>query len=463
MTSRRMRGFKRWMAAKGITYSDALDLADSPGAHGEGISVFALRDLAEGETVATIPKRACLTIKTTAARRMIAEAALAGHLGLSVAVMFERSIAAASPWHGYLQILPAMESSPLVWSCHEIDSLLAGTELHKIVKEDQRLVHEDWKEYIEPLIEDPEWGLDRRFFGVDQYFAAKTLVASRSFAIDHFHGYGMVPLADLFNHKTGLENVHFTDPYSSSSDDDDDDDDDDDRDHEHDHDDEDDDHEDDGIMEMIIVRSVKAGDEVFNTYGSTGNAALLLRYGFTELDNPFDIVNMDLNLVLQCCPSSISDRRVRSRLRLWRQLGLGGCESQESEYFEISPAGEPQIELLLLLYIINLPDDAIEKSKNIGDGSGMDPAILMTYEVCEWMMRMADARERMYGGGSMEEEVEKLSNCRRSEERKVYDSLVLRVMERKVLNRFRAFIAERRRGGRGKRGRGMHSGNPFFG
>ncbi|GKA09561.1 hypothetical protein Tco_0688892, partial [Tanacetum coccineum] len=48
-----------------------------------------------------------------------------------------------------------------------------------------------------------------------------------------------------------------------------------------------------GILEMIIVRNVKAGAKVFNTYGSMGNVALLHSI---EPDNPYDIVNIDLEL-----------------------------------------------------------------------------------------------------------------------------------------------------------------------
>lgn len=54
--------------------------------------------------------------------------------------------------------------------------------------------------------------------------------------------------------------------------------------------------------------------QVFNTYGSMGNAALLHRYGFTEPDNPLDIINIDLDLVIKWCSSSFSNRYARSRL-----------------------------------------------------------------------------------------------------------------------------------------------------
>lgn len=65
------------------------------------------------------------------------------------------------------------------------------------VKEDKALNYEDWKENILPLMDSELLKLDPSFFGFEQYFEAKTLVASRSFQIDDYHGSGMVPLADM--------------------------------------------------------------------------------------------------------------------------------------------------------------------------------------------------------------------------------------------------------------------------
>ncbi|TYI86150.1 hypothetical protein E1A91_D04G046700v1 [Gossypium mustelinum] len=207
MASRRLRAFKRWMKSQGIQCSDTLDFIDCPQ---QGISVGALSDLHEGDVVAKIPKTACLTIKTSGAREMIESAGLDGHLGLSVALMYEKSLAQDSPWAGYLQLLPPQECLPLVWTLGEVDSLLSGTELHKAIKEDKTLMYEDWKENILPLVYSAPQSLNPSSFSVKEYFAARSLIASRSFQIDEYHGFGMVPLADLFNHKTGAEDVHFT-------------------------------------------------------------------------------------------------------------------------------------------------------------------------------------------------------------------------------------------------------------
>lgn len=124
-----MRAFKRWMKSQGIEYSDMLEFTDCPE---QGISVRALCDLKEGDVVAKIPKAACLTMKTSEAREMIESAGLDGPLGLSVALMYEKSLGQDSPWAGYLQLLPRQECLPLVWTLGEVDSLLCGTELHKV-------------------------------------------------------------------------------------------------------------------------------------------------------------------------------------------------------------------------------------------------------------------------------------------------------------------------------------------
>ncbi|WCJ30587.1 SET domain-containing protein [Euphorbia peplus] len=455
MGSRRLRSFKRWMNSHGIQWSiDALEFIDTP--QDGGISVKALRDLNDGEVVATIPNSACLTINTTGASHIIQSAGLSGCLGLSVALMYEMSLRDESPWAAYLQLLPDREPLPLVWTLDQIDHFLRGTELHKIVKEDKFLMYADWKETILPLLD--THNLNPDFFGLEQYFAARSLIASRSFQIDDHHGSGMVPLADLFNHRTGAEDVHFTCGSSDSESDDNDNDDD----------------EDPGdmlertsddtkVLEMIMVKDVKAGVEVFNTYGSAGNAALLHRYGFTEPDNPYDIVNIDLELVLEWCSSMFSSRHSRARLSLWRKLDYAGCFSESSEYFEISFNGDPQVELLILLYVMLLPEDdyckldlaasvandhkemiSMISSENFNfkfdKGTEIDKTLLLTESVCNALLSLAEKRENLYGSSSIKDDIEALEKCS-EKERKLFHSLMLRVSERRILEKFRTYAS----------------------
>ncbi|KAL2325218.1 hypothetical protein Fmac_024276 [Flemingia macrophylla] len=487
MASRRLRAFKRWMKSKGFQWSDALEFVEI---QEEGIAVRALCQLKEGDVVAKMPKEACLTTKTSGASEIIEEAGLDGHLGLAFTIMYERSLGADSPWVGYLQLLPLQECVPICWTLDEVNELLCGTELHQTVQEDKVLIYEDWKDNILPLLEFAPSKLNPKFFGIEQYFAAKSLISSRSFEIDDYHGFGMVPLADLFNHKTGAEDVHFTamsSNYESDTD-------------------VDGYNNNEGIveeealnqnssmdmtasntanvencivsdmegssvsegdtsmLEMIMIKDVSSGVEVFNTYGLLGNAALLHRYGFTEQDNAYDIVNIDMELVLKWCSSSFSDRHSRARVSLWRRSGYSACGVQNTEYFEISYDGEPQIELLILLHIMLLPDNAYHRldlsvsvAGNCHESSGttllndivfpnkafnMSKKLLLPKKVYDALLSLANMRESLYGLNSIEDDIEALGRCSIIREKKLYHSLMLRVNERKILQKLRSYASQ---------------------
>uniref|UniRef100_A0A0A9B4D1 N-lysine methyltransferase n=1 Tax=Arundo donax TaxID=35708 RepID=A0A0A9B4D1_ARUDO len=463
------------MRAHAVVCSDALrlDVTEAGGVH-----VRAIADLREGDLVSTIPRGACLTPRTTGAAAAIKAAELGGCLALALAVMYERVRGSESPWDAYLRLLPDRESVPLVWPADETEHLLAGTELDKIVKQDREFLCEDWKECIEPLMSAGELDVDPDDFSLENYFSAKTLVSSRSFQIDSYHGFGMVPLADLFNHKTDGEHVHFT----SASDD---------------SDSEDDDDQSnasaddqstvenstsspsgmgvkDEDLEMIIVKDVNEGEEVYNTYGTMGNAALLHRYGFTEPDNTYDIVNIDLALATEWCTSMFSSRHARTRVSLWRNLGYSGCTSQDAEYFEVSYDGEPQLELLILLYIITLKPDVYDKlicvahdltddeehgcirrvvkfvnatsSSQNSELNGLEKLpdvkkLLHSESISSALLSLADMRESLYGSNTLDDDEKKLQTCCCVSERKLYHSLVLRVSERRILDRLRKYAS----------------------
>ena len=103
--------------------------------------------------------------------------------------MHERSLGEQSPWAPYLAVLPEREAIPFMWTA----KLLRGTELDETVRQDRGVMLEDWKESIEPLQDQ----IGSQWF--EDYLAVRTLIASRSFQVDdHYHGVGMVPLADMY-------------------------------------------------------------------------------------------------------------------------------------------------------------------------------------------------------------------------------------------------------------------------
>ncbi|GAQ91145.1 hypothetical protein KFL_007340050 [Klebsormidium nitens] len=202
---RSLRPFLRWMSDHGIVWADGIHFrADGSGRWG----VYAGRDMEEGEPIVRIPKESCLTASNTGAAAQIEAACLGGGLALAVAVMYERSRGASSPWHAYLAVLPRQEDVPIAWGAQQVHHLLCGTELHQTVLEDLRLIRQDWLDCIAPLSEEDPATFPPAHFTLADYLAAKTLISSRAFAIDRHHTMGMLPFADMLNHKTAAEDVH---------------------------------------------------------------------------------------------------------------------------------------------------------------------------------------------------------------------------------------------------------------
>lgn len=195
-----------------------------------------------------------------------------------------------------------------------------------------------------------------------------------------------------------------------------------------------------------------------------GNAALLHRYGFTEEGNPFDLINIDLSLVLQWSSSAFSNRHGRARLSLWRRLNYSGCVSQDAEYFEISYDGEPQFELIVLLYVILLPNE-VHHALDLAVATGQHCTLsrdshengaregefpeetadksnqYLTEGVCNALLALAEIRDGLYGPNSMEDDIESLRRCCPPREGKVYHSMMLRVSERRILERLRSYAS----------------------
>ena len=123
----------------------------------------------------------------------------------------------------------------------------------------------------------------------------------------------------------------------------------------------------------------------------------------------------------------------------------------------------PQIELLILLYIMLLTENVYHKldlklsttesydealciilsEKNniqLGKGSEMSEEQLLTESVCNAISSLADMRESLYPSNSKEDDIELLRSCS-IQDRKLYHSLSLRVSERKILEKLRTYAA----------------------
>ena len=319
------------------------------GASGDGaFCVRALRAVRAGEEICQIPKLLCLTPVTSGAAGLLLEEGVGGTLAVVFAVMYELAQGAESPWHGYLRTLPEMEPLPIFWSAQDVE-LLAGTEMEEMLETDLALMRQDYDESIAPILKrHPE--LDGPEMSFEAFQRAASLVASRAFYVDSAHGEGMVPLADMFNHRTGKEHVHFC--------------------AESDSDEEESDEEESGeegageeeekeeahpggdkeaatggkerkdVLTMVVVQDAEEGEELFNTFGMHGNAALLHKYGFAEPDNCLNTVKIDAEMLELGFDEGVSNAIAEDLFK----------DREMQELYEISPEGEIEKELLMVAH-----------------------------------------------------------------------------------------------------------------
>jgi hypothetical protein len=61
----------------------------------------------------------------------------------------------------------------------------------------------EWTDFVAPTCARHPEVCPAVQFCFEKYLAARSVVTSRAFSVDEHHGAGLVPLADLFNHRTG--------------------------------------------------------------------------------------------------------------------------------------------------------------------------------------------------------------------------------------------------------------------
>ncbi|KAF8907461.1 hypothetical protein BGZ58_006195, partial [Dissophora ornata] len=82
----------------------------------------------------------------------------------------------------------------------------------------------------------------------------------------------MVPMADMLNHKTGHNNARLF--------------------HERE------------CLRMVAIKPIKAGQQIYNTYGELCNADLLRKYGFVDMPNSHNIAEISGESVVAKCTAA---------------------------------------------------------------------------------------------------------------------------------------------------------------
>ncbi|KAF9463590.1 hypothetical protein BDZ94DRAFT_1297791 [Collybia nuda] len=320
-----------------------------------GTAVYTMnQDIPHSASLVHIPKSCVLSAKSCAVSSQ--SVFLYGHEAqytLSLALYFELLKGESSRWFGYLQSLPHnIVDLPIFWThttlAHSGDGQegtmwLRGTEvlrhLQRTPENSIEAVADYYYNVAEPTLKQlllNEIGMSNTYASIQGFYHAYSLVSSRAFFVDAYHGLAMVPVADAFNHAQEnhihLQSEFSVCPHCGSL-------------HECTHDRDGDSaqlpddrltsaerpvfhgEELDDVYEMVSNMPIPAHTQIFNTYGEgLSNAQLLSQYGFTLDANENDHLSWNPTDVFQLISSRNDDQVDSGRTPLvliWKELLLG--------------------------------------------------------------------------------------------------------------------------------------------
>ena len=117
-----------------------------------------------------------------------------------------------------------------------------------------------------------------------------------------------------------------------------------------------------GHVALVALRALRAGHEVFNTYGEHSNRTLLRDYGFVLSRNPLDAAELPWRVVRRAVASvtAESERWLRHRERALLASPCGAClatlirpgDGEKEASFTFAVDGSPPSELLYVLWLL---------------------------------------------------------------------------------------------------------------
>ena len=454
-----------WLEQRGV-YLDASAVSIAPSLTCGGLGVVAVAPIAIHSVICRIPKTCILSCENSAVDLsdllQCDNGVVDENTRLATCVMLERACGPRSFFHGYIQSMLPAPRQPMFWT-HSALALLEGTELESSADTDLQELERTWEE-ISAFVkkEAARLGADDNQVNRKAFAEALSLVQSRQFFVDEEHGSSLVPLADIFNHKTAriqlAKNVHVEREHSEGGMSDGDDDDDDDE-TQVGHIVDDDEQfsargssvrltrksasegldmavfQDDENLAIVTQRPFDAGEEIYNCYGECSNATLLHDYAFLSENNPFDIVNLDGELLVEVAADVHGERVARRAARKYL--------SQLDDYFEL-PTSTEYVPADLLLALKALSGADVDVS------SAQEPEALdaLGREEAELLARCAQARLQRYPELPQGDDDAAMRDARTPE---AVAALSLRALEKKLLVRWE--VASRRRASRALRRR----------
>lgn len=316
----RLQSFTKWLRdpVQEVVLHPSVEICSH--APEPGYGVFSSSVISEDAVLFHIPKTCILSIRTCAIANILENSDIDGMLGVCLAYMYERFLGHLSPWHPYINICPRSVPISKSWNTAE-QRILKGTEVAMVGGTSLSDFKEMYHSEVRPFLDRHATELGSfSQMSFAEFCKGMSVVGSRAFEVDAYHGLAMCPFADMLDHKID-EHVHFQTTYdvcpdcgeasgcvhdpsasdnesvmsqsehsdcSSCS-------------HHSDDrnsgilDDSDgsqESSEEPDVCEFVVHRQIGAREQIMNTYGDCGNDVLLARYGFALLDNPHDRISL---------------------------------------------------------------------------------------------------------------------------------------------------------------------------
>ncbi|KAK3818907.1 MAG: hypothetical protein J3Q66DRAFT_281983 [Benniella sp.] len=368
--------FLDWLKANGATVSTSIALQDYS-AESAGRGVVATADINKDDELFSIPRPLLLSPENSELAKKIDLTTLAGWNPLMMCMIYEYCHGETSRWKPYFDILPTEFSTPMFWSDEELEELKGTGVVDKIGKEEAESV---FKDQLWPLIsanlelfpvQDKDEASFLKIFHrmgslIMAYAFHNTLTDKESDEDvmdedddedeDAKVSVSMVPMADMLNHKTGHNNARLF-------------------------------HEKE-CLRMVAIKPIKAGGQIYNTYGDLCNADLLRKYGFVDVPNPHNIAEISGQSVVSQCIEAVEGEAGRDEKVEWL-LDNDGLE----DFFILEADGEIPEELVGCAKILMMPLE--EFRTTVVTGKKL-PSTKLTAEVQKVLRQLLEVRLAEY-------------------------------------------------------------------
>lgn len=258
-----VQNFLRWSEQVGLSLSNKVYLSKEGTVADYGM--LAKEDIEEGEVLFTIPRSALLHQGTSKVSAVLEQGKdslenSSGWVSLLLGLLYEYT-SPQSNWRPYLSLWSDFKTldQPMFWSKEERERLLQGTGIPEAVETDLINIQKEYINIVLPFIRlhSDLWSPETHTLELYTQLVSFVMAYSFQEPLEDEEEEGekepnppmMVPMADILNHVSNHNsNLEYTPE----------------------------------ALKMVCVRSIRRGEEVFNTYGQMANWQLLHMYGFSE-------------------------------------------------------------------------------------------------------------------------------------------------------------------------------------